>query len=138
MKFLTKNLIYFATVIAITSIAFDFLFFNMNLGVGAGTYILPIAYGMICFCAGWFFGRRDRMELNLWDIGFRFNLTTFLVCNSIHEVWYRYVLDASGSLLRGLHNGMLIWSFFIIIHFYYFMRCRRGSIKGLKKDQIFD
>lgn len=45
--------------------------------------VVVINYGLSMAISGWYFGRKDAEYLPIYDIGFRFHLTPYLVHNMI-------------------------------------------------------
>ncbi len=139
MKIITKNLIYFTLSMSIATLLFRYLLstFLQN-EMFTGVWILSIIYGASAFFLGSFFGKKDTQSLPIFDIGFRFHLATYIVCNGIGELWHVFQLHSQYEHIRTVHITVLIWSIFLFIHFYYFMRSRKKVYKGLRKTDLFD
>ncbi len=80
MKIITRNLLLFAILL----FAYTLLFrFGLRILLTAEKWIwvmvISLIYGAIIFVTAWMTGRRDGKENFLFDAGFRWNLTTFIV-----------------------------------------------------------
>lgn len=139
MKIVSRNLLLFAFLLLIYTLAFRY-------GLGAlltaekwiWVLIISVAYGAAIFVTAWMTGKRDGMQNFLFDAGFRWNLTTFLVWGVASETWFLLGLHSSHESIRVVHITLLIWSGFLILHFILFLVLRRRTIKGIHKTNIFD
>jgi hypothetical protein len=101
-------------------------------------WIVTAAYGVSVFIIGWVFGKRDRLHLSLYDIGFRFHFATYIICNLIAESWYLLGLQSDCEKISTVHLTAFIWGIGIIIHFVIYLITRKNAIKGIKKSEIFE
>jgi len=83
-------------------------------------------------------GRRDGRENFLFDAGFRWNFTTFIVWGAVSEAWFLLDLGSIHEPIRIVHITLLIWSVFLLLHFILFLILRRRTIKGVHKTDIFE
>ena len=91
MKKLTRNLMFFALGLTILTILFRFgLSYLLQSQQFSNVWLLAVLYGIIVFIMGWIFGKKERLSLPLYDIGFRFHLATYIICNSIAELWFYF------------------------------------------------
>ncbi len=139
MKIISKNLLLFAFLL----LAYTLLFrFGLGSLLTAEKYgfvaIISLLYGGIIFVTGWMTGRRDGRENFLFDAGFRWNLTTFLVWGLASEAWFLLGLHSVHETIRVVHITLLIWSGFLVLHFILFLILRRRTIKGVHKSDIFE
>jgi len=139
MKIISKNLLLFAFLL----LAYTLLFrFGLGSLLTAEKYgfvaIISLLYGGIIFVTGWMTGRRDGRESFLFDAGFRWNLTTFLVWGLASEAWFLLGLHSVHETIRVVHITLLIWSGFLVLHFILFLILRRRTIKGVHKSDIFE
>jgi hypothetical protein len=139
MKALTKNLILFSIGATILTIVFRFTLSTM-LQREMFTYIwaITVFYGIAMFILGWIFGKKERQTLPLYDIGFRFHLTTYIICNLIAEIWFSVGLQSDYEKIKVVHWTMIIWGIVLLIHFFFYLLTRKNSIKGIKKSEIFE
>jgi len=100
--------------------------------------MIAAAYAVLVFIAGWIFGKRDHLSLPLFDVGFRFHLVSYLVCNGVAEIRlflnYNSVYESDASV----HLTALIWGIFILIHFLFYLYTRRNTIDGISKNELFE
>lgn len=139
MKSITKNLIYFSIILFITTLVFRYALSTM-LHNKLFNYIwfLTVGYGVIVFIFGWVFGKRDNLTLPLYDIGFRFHLATFIICNSIAEAWYLLNLQSAYENIKWVHLTVIIWGVVILLHYILYIITRKNAIQGIKKSDLFE
>jgi predicted neutral ceramidase superfamily lipid hydrolase len=139
MKFITKNLVIFTLLLTFTTVIFRyFLSLTLSLKFFSEVWIIAALYGVIIFAFGWIFGKKDRISLPLYDIGFRFHLTTYLICNTVAEFWYLIGFQSEYENIKNVHLTALFWGIGILLHFVFYLTTRKDSITGLKKDDIFE
>jgi hypothetical protein len=97
--------------------------------------IISVFYGGIIFVTAWMTGRNDGRENFLFDAGFRWNMTTFLVWGMASEGWFLLDLHSAYESIRIVHITLLIWSFFLLLHFILFLILRKRTIKGVHKTE---
>jgi len=139
MKIITRNLLLFASLLFIYTLLFRY-------GLGAlleaekWTWVLVISilYGAIIFITAWMTGRRDGKENFLFDAGFRWNLTTWIVWGIASEGWFLLGLHSRHESIRVVHITLLIWAGFLILHFILFLILRQKTIRGVHKTDIFE
>jgi len=140
MKIISRNLLLFAALLLVYTLLFRF-------GLGQlltaekwfWVIIIAILYGGIIFITAWTTGKRDGMENFLFDAGFRWNFTTFLVWGAASEAWFLLDLHSAYESIRMVHITLLIWSGFLLLHFLLFLILRRRrTIKGVHKTDIFE
>jgi hypothetical protein len=139
MKTITKNLLAFSIGLVVLTIAFRFSLSTMLQNRLFGSvWIVATIYGILIFIIGWIFGRKDKMNLPLYDIGFRFHLVTYIICNLIAEVWYLIGLQSEYENIRTVHLTAIFWGIGLLIHFIIYLVTRKNAIKGIKKSEIFE
>jgi hypothetical protein len=139
MKIISRNLLLFALLLFLYTLAFRF-------GLGKllvaekwfWVIFISIAYSLLIFFTAWTTGKRDGMNNFLFDAGFRWNLCTFLVWGATSEAWFLLGLHSSYESIRIVHISLFIWSGFLLLHFILFLILRRRTIKGVHKSDIFD
>ncbi len=89
MKFITRNLFYYALAFSVLTILMKW---SLTAAVDARLHTLPWiiagAYGVITFLIGLFFGKKESRSLPLYDAGFRYHLATFVVFIAVCESWH--------------------------------------------------
>jgi hypothetical protein len=139
MKIISRNLLAFATLLLIYTVLFRF---GLNRLLTAEKWIwvmvISVIYGAMIFVTAWMTGRRDGKENFLFDAGFRWNLTTFIVWGAASEAWFLLGLHSAYESIRVVHITLLTWSGFLILHFMLFLILRRRTIKGIHKTDIFE
>lgn len=139
MKAFTKNLIYFAIVFFIGIIAFRYSLshFLENRAYNPA-WMIAVIYFFLNFFIGWFFGKRDYESLPIYDIGFRFHLTTYLLFNIVSVLWFLFGFHSHYESIRTVYITALFWGIGLLIHFILFLMARKSSINGLSKEDIFE
>ncbi len=139
MKTITKNLLAFSIALAVLTIAFRFSLSTMLQNqLFSNVWIIATIYGILIFIIGWIFGKKDKMNLPLYDIGFRFHFATYIICNLIAEVWYLIGLQSEYENVRTVHLTVIFWGIALLIHFIIYLATRKNAIKGIKKTEIFE
>ncbi len=139
MKIITRNLLTFALLLLIYTIAFRFGLSRLLTAENwIWVIIISIAYGAVIFITAWMTGKRDGMNNFLFDAGFRWNLTTFIVWGAASEAWFLLGFHSPYESIRIVHITLLIWSGFLILHLILFLILRKRTIKGVHKTDIFD
>ncbi|MDR0795096.1 MAG: hypothetical protein LBE79_03455 [Tannerella sp.] len=139
MKFMTKDLVYFAVAAIVLTLVFRFTLSAMLTNEWYISVIIPATlYGCSMFVAGWYFGFKDGRELPIYDVGFRFHFTTYVSFHAVSSAWFLLGLNANTEKWKSLAIGALIWGFFLAVHFIFFMNCKKKAIDGLDKKELFD
>ena len=139
MKIITRNLLLFALLLFVYTILFRYGLGQLLIAENWPWVIaISVLYGGAIFVTAWTTGRRDGMENFLFDAGFRWNFTTFLVWGIASEAWFLLGLHSAYESIRVVHITLLIWSGFLLLHFILFLILRRRTIKGVHKTDIFE
>jgi hypothetical protein len=139
MKLITKNLLRFALAIEVLTIVFRYF---LSTGIeNQSSFIIStssIAYFVLMFAFGWYFGKKDGEYLPIYDVGFRFHLTTYIIHNAISLLWIGLGFGSNHEKLSAVGMVTAYWGIGIIIHFIFYLRSRKNSIDQLDKDDLFD
>lgn len=139
MKFITSNLLKFAFFFALGSILFRIgLSWSITNHAVFERWIFAILYFLLNLSLGWFFGKKDYESFPLNDIGFRFHLGTYVVFNSIWELWFLFGLQSRVENSNIAHQIALFWGIFLLFHFIIYLLNRKNTIKGLNKSDLFE
>lgn len=139
MKIITRNLLLYALLLLVYTLLFRFALSGLlTAEKWIWVWILAVVYGVIIFVTAWMTGRREGIENFLFDAGFRWNITTYIVWGLASEVWFLLGLHSNHESIRVVHITLLIWGGFLILHFFLFMILRRRTIKGVHKTDIFE
>ena len=139
MKSITSNLVKFAIIFALGSIVFRFgLSWFLSNHKFMEIWLLAIFYFILNFSIGWFFGKRDYESLPLYDIGFRFHLTTYIIFNVVSELWFLFNLNSKYEHVNTFHLILIFWGIGILIHFITYLITRKNVINGINKSEIFE
>tara|TARA_B110000240_G_C13508215_1_gene457537 strand:+ start:2985 stop:3407 length:423 start_codon:yes stop_codon:yes gene_type:complete len=136
---ITSNLIKFTFATAVLTIIFRIgLSTSINNKMIAAVIICSIVYGILMWLNCSYFGRKEYEYLPIYDIGFRFHLSTFLVHNIISIVWFVFGFESKYENIEVIYITALIWSTFLIIHLIYYLSIKKSSIKNLDKEDLFE
>jgi len=139
MKIVSRNLLLYALLLLIYSVLFRFgLSTMLTAERWVWVVLISVAYGAAIFFTAWTTGKRDGMNNFLFDAGFRWNLTTFIVWGAVSEAWFLMGFQSVHEPIRIVHITLLIWSGFLFLHFILFLILRRRTIKGVHKSDIFE
>jgi hypothetical protein len=139
MKIITRNLLLFAILLLVYTVLFRYgLSKLLTAEKWIWVMVIAVLYGAIIFITAWMTGRNDGKENFLFDAGFRWNLTTWIVWGAASEAWFLLGFHSAYETIRVVHITLLIWSGFLILHFILFLILRRRTIKGIHKADIFE
>lgn len=139
MKTITPYLLRFALTTTLLTIVFRF-FLSYGIENQSGIIITTsaVTYGLLMFSTGWYFGRKDGEYLPIYDVGFRFHLTTYLIHNGISLLWLGL---GFGSKYENLSVSIMVaiyWGIFLLLHFIFYIWARKNSIENLDKEDLFE
>lgn len=139
MKTVTRYLVKFALSAIVLTVLFRY-FLSYGIENKANITILLSAaiYGTAMFVAGWYFGKKDGEYLPIFDVGFRFHLTTYLVHNVISLLWIGLGFGANLETMGIALMVAFYWGIFLIVHLVFFLRVRKYSIDNLDKNDLFE
>jgi hypothetical protein len=136
---ITANQLRFAAVLLALTIVFRFgLSRLLDMQYFTLVWVVASVYAIAAFLTGWYFGRKDHESLPIYDIGFRFHLTTYIICNVYGEVWYLLGFQSRYEDILVVHLTALYWGVFLLLHFIVFIATRKNAIKGISKTEIFE
>ncbi len=139
MKTITPYLLGFALIATVLTIVFRyFLSYGIENQSGIIINISAATYGLLMFASGWHFGRKDGEYLPIYDVGFRFHLSTYLIHNGLSLLWIGL---GFGSKYENLNASIMVaiyWGVFLILHFMFFLRAKKNSIDNLDKEDLFE
>lgn len=139
MKYFTTNLVLFSILLALITIVFRFTLstFLQN-QYFSGIWIIVVLYALLIFSLGWIFGKRDRLSFAWYDVGFRFHLNTYIICNSIAVIWYTFGFQSDYEKMTSVYYTLLYWGLALLFHFIVFLYTRKNTIKGIGKSELFE
>lgn len=136
MKVFTFRLGQFAVCGLVLTVLFRYA---LNLYIKTGNMFTPwlcaIIYFILMYVAGWHFGKKDAMENEIHDLGFRQHLTTYLLCTGVAYATHQLGWDV-GSHIR-IAMTVLFWGIGLFVHFILFLMAQRKTIKGYAREEIF-
>ena len=139
MKTITPYLLRFALTSTLLTIVFRyFLSYGIESESGIMITILAVIYGLLMFASGWYFGRKEGGYLPIFDVGFRFHLTTYLIHNGISLLWIGLGFGSKYEKLSLSITVAIYWAIFIALHFIFYLWARKNSIDDLDKEDLFE
>jgi len=139
MKTITPYLLRFALTITILTIIFRyFLSYGIENHSTLIIIISAVIYFISMFASGWYFGKKDGKHLPIFDVGFRFHLTTYLIHNGISLLWIGLGFGSKYEKLSLSIMVVVYWGFFLLLHFIFYLWARKNSINNLDKEDLFE
>lgn len=139
MKPITHSLIKFAITAVLSAILFRyFLTYGIEIKSGFVIGISASVYAILMFLSGWSFGKEDREYLPVYDVGFRFHFTTYLIHNVVSELWFVLGFNSKYEHIAVIHTTAIVWGIFLLVHFVVFLWTRKNTINNLDKEDLFD
>lgn len=139
MKTITPYLLKFVITASILTFGFRaFLSYALENEVNDLVFLASSVYGALMFVFGWYFGKKDSEYLPIFDIGFRFHISTYLVHNVISFLWVGVGFGSQNESISVLSYIAVYWGIFLLIHFVFFLKTRKRTINSLDKDNIFE
>lgn len=139
MKTITPNIIKFVIVAAFLTVIFRYtLTYGINHNSNLVVVFSALLYAVAMALSGWSFGKKDRGFLPIYDLGFRFHLATYLVHNTVSELWFAFGFSSKNENIMVIHAIAIIWGIFFIGHLIFFLWTRRNAINGLDREALFD
>lgn len=139
MKTITPFLLRFALTATLLTITFRYF---LSYGIENKSSIIialsAILYGVAMFISGWSFGKKDGEYLPIYDVGFRFHFTTYLIHNLISLLWFVLDFNSHYEKIQTVYTTVIIWGVFLIVHFFFFLWTRKNSINNLDKEDLFE
>ncbi len=136
---ITTNLIKFTLVTILLTILFRIgLSTSIKNEMMIAVILSAIIYAISMWISGRYFGIKEFEYLPIYDIGFRFHLSTFIAHNLISILWFAFGFESKYENINVIYIIALIWSIFLIIHFVYYLSVRKSSIKNLDKEDLFE
>ncbi|AXT20725.1 hypothetical protein D7030_11875 [Flavobacteriaceae bacterium AU392] len=135
MKTMTNNLKYFSGLTLIFSIIFFYyLYSDITIQSYNKIWIYAILYGMTLFISGLILGYKDPVRNSIYDLGFQYHLTTFIIVNCIGFIASLIAMGINLKTLLTSIMPIIFWGLGLLIHYYFSLK----SIKGINKKEIFD
>lgn len=99
-QYLTK----FAVTILILTVIFRFSLSTLLSNKEFILVFIPaILYFLAMFFAGWYFGKKDKEFLPIFDIGFRFHLVTYIIFTLVSEMWFLMGFASNYENIKTVH-----------------------------------
>lgn len=139
MKTVTRYLVGFAIAAFLLTIAFKCsLSFSLDRQQFVATKIFSVLYALSMFAFGWFFGKKDGAYLPIFDVGFRFHFTTFVIHNLVCGLWFLLKLNSVREKAESFYTILIVWGILLLAHFIIYLALRKKTIDGLNRDDLFE
>lgn len=133
-----QNLFGFILIITLWNVLFRFtlssLLENENWNY---VFLPPVIFFFAMYFSGRYFGMKQWRHLPI-DQSFKYHLSTFSVFFIVSYGFYFGNLLSKYEPRAILDYTLLFWGIGLIVHYIKFSQCSKTSIKGIKRDQIFD
>ena len=139
MKSINQYLSKFAITILVLTVLFRYSLSTLLSNKEFILVIIPsILYFFAMFISGFYFGKKDKEFLPIFDIGFRFHFVTYIVYILISEIWFLMRFASKYENIKTVHITAIIWGFFLVIHFVFYLVAKKNSINNLDKSDLFE
>ena len=133
---ITPNLLKFTLATVILTILFRLgLSTSITHKMIVFAFLCSVIYGILMWFNGRYFGIKEYEYLPIYDVGFRFHFSTFLVHNVISVLWFVFGFQSKYENVGIVYIVALIWSVLLII---YFLSIRKSTVRNLDKDDLFE
>lgn len=136
MKVLTFRLGQFAVSALFLTVLFRYA---LHLCIGMeGSFeatLCSIGYFCLMFLLGWYIGGKDEAENGIHDIGFRFHAITYLL--SIGLGYASFYIGWNAENFKTTSFIGVCWGIGLLLHFIFFLIAQKETIKGYKKEELF-
>jgi hypothetical protein len=134
MKQLSVMQKWFTSITILLSAGF-FYFLHDAIASDNASAILKYAiiYGVAMLANGFIFGYNDSQLRNRYDIGFRYNLLTYITVNMTYLFYSLFSGKFSLPFLSNLFITAFCWGIGVMVHYYF----ARKAIKGMDADEVF-
>jgi hypothetical protein len=138
MKIFTKQLIFFAILMAVYTLAFRI---GLTSCIRHSAWIFLGLLSLIYFCSifftAFFLGKSDAQENPFFDLGLRFHVTSYLVWAGVSFGWFYLGNPNRYEHVTDILQVLIYWGFILILHTIIFLITRKDTIRGIRKDEIF-
>ena len=138
MKIFTKQLIIFAILMAVYTLAFRI---GLSYCIGKSAWIFlgisSLVYGGAIFFTAFFLGKSDAQGNPFFDLGLRFHVTSYLIWAAVSFGWFYLGKPFHYEHVSDILHVLVFWGFLIILHTVIFLITRKDTIRGIRKDEIF-
>ncbi len=139
MKILTNSiLLRFIGVIALWNILFRFsLSYVLKNEFWIGAIVPPVIFFLAMYQTGRYFGLKQCNALPV-NSSFTYHLSNFVVFFLVSYGFYFLGLLSKYEPISSLNYTLVSWGIGLFVHFLYYRKEMKNSIKGLDRDQLFD
>ena len=137
MKIFTLRLGQFSISALFATILFRYI---LSLCIGMNSWIMSILCSAAYFCSmflcGWYFEKKDSVDIGIHDIGFRFHAVTYILCIGISYLAHHIGWNIEN--FKTILITAITWGIILFVHLILFLIEQRKTIKGYAKDNIFE
>lgn len=139
MKILTNPiLLRFIGVITLWNILFRFsLSYVLENEFWIGAILAPVIFFLTMHQTGRFFGLKQWNDLPV-NMSFTYHLSNFVVFFLVSYGFYFLGLLSKYESISSLNYTLVFWGIGLFVHFLYYRKEMKNSIKGLDRNQLFD
>jgi len=138
MKIFTRQLIIFAILMAVYTLAFRI---GLSYCIGHKAWVLlglsSLVYGGTIFFTAFFLGKSDAQENPFFDLGLRFHVTSYLIWGAVSIGWFYLGHPHHYEHFTDILLPLIYWGCILILHAIIFLVTRKDTIRGIRKDELF-
>lgn len=139
MKIFTKHLWIFIGLMAVYTLAFRI---GLSYCIGHSAWIIlgisTLVYGLAIFFTTWFLGSAEAQKNPFFDLGLRFHVASFLTWSAVSFGWFYLGNPNRYEHVEDIFHILVYWGLIMIIHTIAFLITRKDTIRGIRKDQLFE
>lgn len=128
-KVLTRYLIAFSASASILTVIFRYFFSSgiSNESMSQVT-ISAILYACAMYWIGYMFGRKERLYTPWYDIGFRWNLSSYIVHMAVSLAWFQYGFNSPNESINVVYSYGIIWGVLVLCHYLVYNSYRKRTL----------
>ena len=138
MKIFTKQLIIFAILMALYTLAFRI---GLTYCIGHSAWVMlgifALLYGVTIGFTAFLLGKADAQDNPFFDLGLRFHVTSYLIWSAVSFGWFYLGYPHHYEHVTDILHILIYWGFILILHTVIFLIARKDTIRGIRKDEIF-
>lgn len=139
MKTINKYFVWFALLFTIYTVLFRYFLSNsLNKHEFSLLWLYAIVYGILIIVTSWYLGKADGIKNFLFNSGFRFHFTSYVIWGVVSELWFVLGFSSKYESVSTVHLTLLFWGLGVLLHFIISLILRKNTIKGIHKSDVFN
>ncbi len=137
-KILTRYLIAFSASASILTVIFRYF---LSSGISKNSIVQVAISAVLYACAmywiGYLFGRKEHLYTPWHDIGFRWNLSSFIVHMAVSFTWFQYGFNSPYESINVIYSYGIIWGVLVLCHYLVYNSYRKSTLGKVNKVEHF-